>query len=309
MLPEFPFLTNRETIMDKVIAFLILSALPQLQTVASLRAVISVVPQTSRIFTGESVRLTCGVPDDQGTVWDYQWFRESEQLPQTGPSFSLWKAKIQESGNFSCEGMRDTWRGKRYTLRSLPVEIKVDGGLAILQVLPHPGLVAKSMSMTCRVRRNPPVHEIILYKDGIEVQRERGLNPQILLTSLRPEDEGMYSCRASWDVKGRTISVISAPTYVQIPGTPTTELPPQNVENQQPVSPASVPQSSAPPATPPITIQPITTQYTQEPEGSRKFYEESGDFSEESGDFSEESGSGDLSGASSGLTPDFVDFP
>uniref|UniRef100_A0A672F7Z8 Ig-like domain-containing protein n=1 Tax=Salarias fasciatus TaxID=181472 RepID=A0A672F7Z8_SALFA len=86
------------------------------------------------------------------------------------------------------------------------------------RVLPHPGLVAKSMSMTCRVRRNPPVHEIILYKDGIEVQRERGLNPQILLTSLRPEDEGMYSCRASWDVKGRTISVISAPTYVQIPG-------------------------------------------------------------------------------------------
>lgn len=103
-----------------------------------------------------------------------------------------------------------------YTMRSLPVEIKVDGGWAILQVPPHPGFVGDALKVTCRVRGNPPLREMILYKDAVEVMRQNGSRPYFYLTNLTLEDQGMYSCRASWDVRRRTHSVISAGTHVKI---------------------------------------------------------------------------------------------
>lgn len=72
--------------------------------------------------------------------------------------------------------------------------------------------------MTCRVRGSPRLEEIILYKDGVEVVRQNGHEPDFYLTNLSLEDLGVYSCRASWDVMGQTHSVISAGAHVQILG-------------------------------------------------------------------------------------------
>lgn len=72
--------------------------------------------------------------------------------------------------------------------------------------------------MTCRVRGNPRLEEIILYKDGVEVMRQNGHEPDFYLTNLSLEDLGVYSCRASWDVRRQTLSVISAGAHVQILG-------------------------------------------------------------------------------------------
>lgn len=59
---------------------------------------------------------------------------------------------------------------------------------------------------------------MILYKDGIEVMRQDGHNPDLFLTDLTLKDQGMYSCRASWNVQRRTLSVISSDTPVQVLG-------------------------------------------------------------------------------------------
>lgn len=75
-----------------------------------------------------------------------------------------------------------------------------------------------TLEVTCRVRGTFPLHEVILYKDGVEIMRQKGLNPHFNLTNLTIEDKGMYSCRASWDVHKRTRSVISADTPVQVLG-------------------------------------------------------------------------------------------
>lgn len=82
----------------------------------------------------------------------------------------------------------------------------------------HPGLVGHTLGVTCRVHGRPPLHEVILYKDGVEVMRQRGPNPHFYLTNLTLEDQGMYSCRASWDAQSRTYSVISAAAPVQVLG-------------------------------------------------------------------------------------------
>ncbi|XP_078102187.1 high affinity immunoglobulin gamma Fc receptor I-like [Sander vitreus] len=207
--------------MDTVISLLVLSTLPQLVVtqaplVTSFRAVLEMVSGDSRIFSGESVRLTCSIPDAHKSSWTYLWFRESKQLSQSGKDLILWNAKVQESGKFYCQGVRDTLVGNIHTLQSLPLEIYVDGGWAILQVPPHPGLVGETLKVTCRVRRASELHEVILYKDGVEVMRQNGLHPHFYLNSLTLEDQGIYSCRASWDEGRRTRSVISADASVQV---------------------------------------------------------------------------------------------
>ncbi|XP_071352929.1 Fc receptor-like A [Trachinotus anak] len=207
--------------MDTVISLLVLSTLAQhvvsvVPTVTSFRAILEKVSGDSRIFSGEDARLRCSIPDIHNSRWDYLWFRGSEQLTQTGEYFVLWNAGVRDGGKFYCKGVRDTAVGNIYTLQSLPVEINVDGGWAILQVPPHPALVGDTLKVTCRLRRNFPIHEVILYKDGVEVMRQRGPNPQFYLTKLTLKDKGMYSCRASWDANGRTHSVMSADTSVQV---------------------------------------------------------------------------------------------
>ncbi|XP_070685418.1 high affinity immunoglobulin gamma Fc receptor I-like [Pempheris klunzingeri] len=207
--------------MDSVISLLVLSALPQLVVpeaflVTSFRAVVEIVSGDSKIFSGESVRLKCSIPDTHRSTWAYRWFRGSQELPQFEEHFILWRAMVKDSGKFYCEGVRDTIVGNIKTLQSLPVEINVDGGWAILQVPPHPGLVGDTLKVTCRVRGEPQLQEVILYKDGVEVMRQKGLNPHLYLTNVTLEDQGMYSCRASWDANRRTRSVISSDAPVQV---------------------------------------------------------------------------------------------
>ncbi|XP_029373142.1 uncharacterized protein LOC115052864 [Echeneis naucrates] len=174
------------------------------------------VSREPRIFSGEGARLRCSIPDVYGSTWHYQWFRGSEQLAQTGEDLVLWNANVRDGGKFYCKGVRNTEVGRTHTLQSLPVEITVDGGWAILQVPPHPGIVGDALTVTCRLRHNFPLHEVILYRDGVKVKRQTGLNLQFHLTNLTLEDNGMYSCRASWDANRRTYSVISAEIPVQV---------------------------------------------------------------------------------------------
>ncbi|KAG8001965.1 Rab5 GDP/GTP exchange factor [Nibea albiflora] len=179
-------------------------------------AVAEIVTGNSRIFSGEGIRLRCSTPNDHRSTWSYLWFKGSEELPQRGEHLVLWKAHIKDSGKYYCKGVRDTAVGNIYTLLSLPVDIIVDGGYAILRAPSHPSLVGHTLNVTCLVRASPELREVILYKDGIEVMRQVGHNPNFILASLTLRDQGMYSCRASWDIQRRTRSVISSNTPVQV---------------------------------------------------------------------------------------------
>ena len=96
-------------------------------SVASFRAVVELVSGDSRIFSGESARLRCSIPDAHRSTWTIEWFKGSKKLSQNIEHLSLWKASVRDSGKFYCQGVRDTLVGNIKTLPSLPVEINVDG--------------------------------------------------------------------------------------------------------------------------------------------------------------------------------------
>ncbi|XP_014896886.1 Fc receptor-like protein 4 [Poecilia latipinna] len=207
--------------MEAVTSFLVLSLLPQLivsevPTSTSYRAVVEIVSGDSRIFSGERLSLRCIIPDPYQASWDYLWFRGSVQLPQTGEIFQLWNANVKESGKYYCQGKKETDVGSIKTLRSLPYEIHVDGGFAILQLAKRSVLVGDALDLKCRLRGNAPVHQTILYRDGIQVMVQSGSSLNFHLPHVTLEDEGRYSCRVSWDLSRRTHSVMSVPTLVNI---------------------------------------------------------------------------------------------
>lgn len=92
------------------------------------------------------------------------------------------------------------------------------GGWALTRVTPQPALVGHTLEVTCLVRGNRPRTEVILYRDGVELMRKQGKDPQFILSNLTTEDQGMYSCRASWDVRGLTHSVMSVATLGRVVG-------------------------------------------------------------------------------------------
>lgn len=100
---------------------------PEVSMVTSYRAVAELVSGHSRIFSGEGVQFRCSIPDGRRSTWHYRWFKGSEELHERGPVLVLWKAHIDDTGKFYCQGVRSTVVGDIHTLQSLPVEIFVDG--------------------------------------------------------------------------------------------------------------------------------------------------------------------------------------
>lgn len=109
----------------------LVSAVPSL----TFRAVVELVSGESRIFSGESIRLRCSIPDNHRSTWTYLWFRGSERLPQSDQHLVLWKARVQQSGKYYCQGLRDTVVGYIRTLQSLPVDINVDGKSLLFNII------------------------------------------------------------------------------------------------------------------------------------------------------------------------------
>lgn len=269
-------------------------------SVVTVQAVVEVVSGHSTVLSEEDIRLRCSVTDTRNSTWKIWWFKGSERLSREGDTLVLWRTHVKDSGQFYCQGVRDSVVGHIFTLKSLPVEINVQGmmqflrsrrksplvhtcqapndlfwrlvifealygyfcvfqsrkqvqcaffnlrtetglfhvmieimpqeliyvftfwlfsgGWAILQGPLLPGLVGEAMNLTCHVRGNPRLIEWFLYKDGVEVTRQKGYKSHFHLSNLSLKDQGSYSCRASWDANRRTHSVISAVTQVQVLG-------------------------------------------------------------------------------------------
>lgn len=170
-----------------------------------------------RVFSGENMRLKCSIPDEHRSSWSFLWFKDGQRLSETSDTLNLWWMHMTRSGKYSCQGWRDTAIGNLYTQHSLPLEVQVDGGYAILEVPQHHGLVGHSLQLTCRTRGNQRIQEVILYKDGVELMSQSGAgSSHFNLSNVSLKEQGWYTCRASWDANGRTHSVISVPVMVEI---------------------------------------------------------------------------------------------
>lgn len=116
---------------------------------APYRAVAEIVLGDSRIFSGEGVRFRCSVPDGFMSTWHYRWFQGSEQLGERGQILDLWSLRIDDTGKYSCHGVRNTAVGEVHTLQSLPVEILVDGEIHTTSNILAPSHYPTTLTTIC----------------------------------------------------------------------------------------------------------------------------------------------------------------
>lgn len=186
----------------------------QLTNATELQPTVEIVSGHSTVFIGDNVRLKCNPPVTPYTAtWTYIWHHGTQQLPHFEELLIILDINTRQSGKYYCQAIRDTSVQDIPTLLSVPVELKVDGGWAILDA-PSQGIAGFPLNTTCRVRTKRPLSELVLYRDGEEVVK--GEHPTLVLDNVTLADKGMYSCRASWIQFYRTHSVISTPVSVQI---------------------------------------------------------------------------------------------
>ncbi|XP_048120987.1 high affinity immunoglobulin gamma Fc receptor I-like isoform X1 [Alosa alosa] len=186
------------------------------------KAVASVAEGDAHLFSGGSLLLTCDVPEDPSPLWTFEWFFNGKPLA-SGMSYQIWKARVLQSGNYTCMAVRETElnpTGILETQLSAPLRVDIDGGWIILEAPSKPMIMEETMSLTCRIRGHRRT-EVIFYLNGREIWRQR--NRTLTLHHLTLEHGGQYSCRATWEVQGLYHSAEStgvAVTVLEILTTP-----------------------------------------------------------------------------------------
>ncbi|KAG7471099.1 hypothetical protein MATL_G00120810 [Megalops atlanticus] len=164
-----------------------------------LRAVLDIASGEPQVFVRETVTLRCNIPGNLLDPWRYLWFKDGAPIRQYSSlvdTYTLTALLPMQSGNYSCQGTMITDYGSLLSAPSQPLRIDVEVGRVILQAPPQPLLINSSVTLACRVRRNPLLMEVVFYKDGTELQR--GPHPKLHLHDLMLQDKGAYWCRATW---------------------------------------------------------------------------------------------------------------
>ncbi|KAF4076755.1 hypothetical protein AMELA_G00218740 [Ameiurus melas] len=168
-----------------------------------------------RLFSGEDVQMTCSVPDDPSPNWTYEWFHDGELLSAI-EVYSLNKAQVLQSGSYTCKGTRtiEAWPYTVSSIPSDPLEIHVDGGWVLLRIPFEPLIIEETMTLTCRVRDDPLMSNVIFYKNKVELKKQKGAD--LVFEKLKLEDAAIYSCRATWIKNMEYQSSQSLPSYVSV---------------------------------------------------------------------------------------------
>ncbi|XP_066514092.1 high affinity immunoglobulin gamma Fc receptor I-like [Hoplias malabaricus] len=180
------------------------------------RARADVTSGEARLFSGEDVTLGCSVPDHPETEWKFLWFRNGVPLSVQTQNLSLKNIPVQKGGNYSCRGEKDIdiWPYSLMTMTSEPLAVHVDGGWTLLQIPTEPLLIEEKMTLTCRIRGDPLLVEVIFYKDSVEVQKRK--DKDLVIPRLVLKDEGLYRCRATWVQSTEHHSAQSLSAYLPV---------------------------------------------------------------------------------------------
>ncbi|XP_066578196.1 Fc receptor-like protein 5 [Amia ocellicauda] len=101
------------------------------QTEVRLWAVLTLQPDWTSVFTGETVTLRCQVQGAGDTDWRYRWYRGETQVHQTDSStrdegrYTISSDSYYHSGDYTCEGVRSG--NPSHSDRSSPVTLTVSG--------------------------------------------------------------------------------------------------------------------------------------------------------------------------------------
>ncbi|XP_071970996.1 high affinity immunoglobulin gamma Fc receptor I-like isoform X2 [Engystomops pustulosus] len=149
---------------------------------AVLSPVVSFNPDWNKIFTGESINLTCDTDSSAEDV-TYEWFKDGYWI-HSGKTFTISSAQTSNSGGYQCQ----TSAGDR----SDSTRLDVHHGYVILQASPH---VYEGDNLTLRCHHYPghPAGQTIFYRNDAVI-KSWGPEDELLIEKVDMTSNSKYKC-------------------------------------------------------------------------------------------------------------------
>ncbi|XP_045919916.1 obscurin-like [Micropterus dolomieu] len=79
------------------------------------RAVVTLQPSWTQIFSGETFTVRCEIQRGGNTKWTYEWTPDELNRPTTDNEYRIIRATVSHSGDYSCKGRRDSYSSTKWS--------------------------------------------------------------------------------------------------------------------------------------------------------------------------------------------------
>uniref|UniRef100_A0A803JRE5 Ig-like domain-containing protein n=1 Tax=Xenopus tropicalis TaxID=8364 RepID=A0A803JRE5_XENTR len=168
---------------------------------------ISLSPNWTPIFPGESVTLSCNVaPTAQGNL-GYSWYRDEYQIPGDQQRLVIQPARETDSGDYQCQAGASE--------RSAPVRMEVMPDLLILQAPPavHEG---DFLSLRCHSQPGYDTRDTVFYK-GNKAIGSPVSGSELQIGRVDVTASGTYRCAKEIDF-GNLVYIAKAHHTISVSG-------------------------------------------------------------------------------------------
>uniref|UniRef100_A0A671UVF1 Ig-like domain-containing protein n=1 Tax=Sparus aurata TaxID=8175 RepID=A0A671UVF1_SPAAU len=157
------------------------------------KAVVTLQPNWSEIYRGETITLRCEIKDGGDTEWEYEWRTTSSEKPSNQNEHSIRSVSASHSGAYRCKGRKK--REKSSTDWSDPFKLTVSDTnrpKAELRADDRDIPVGGSVTLTCSVNPSSSGWKYFWYRGE---KTSEPLTSQLSAGPIRVSEEGVYWCR------------------------------------------------------------------------------------------------------------------
>ncbi|XP_029604088.1 peroxidasin-like protein [Salmo trutta] len=182
------------------------------------KAVLTIHPKYSQIFSGESVTLRCNIQRGKVTDWKYTWRKDDVDSISRENEYEISEVKISDNGDYRCLGTHidqkkhSEWSDAvRLTVTALPE--------TTLTMNPNPAYNGETVTLTCSVGSDSG-WRYTWYKDKTKKvvtlsDRHTTTGATFTISRAAESDQGLYWCQG--EIQSRSISsIISYPVTITV---------------------------------------------------------------------------------------------
>ncbi|XP_041635532.1 Fc receptor-like protein 5 isoform X2 [Cheilinus undulatus] len=130
----------------------------------AIEAVLTLHPNWSEVYSGETITLRCEIKDGENTEWEYEWETTSSYKPSAQKDYSITSVYLSHTGNYSCRGRRKSDRSSTKWSHPISLTVLYNSPRPVLTVSPSWLSPGDSVTLSCDVKHPSAGWRFFWYK-------------------------------------------------------------------------------------------------------------------------------------------------